>query len=69
VRISLKRAGDSAVLEIHDDGHGFDTTTSPPPGVRHRGLHNMVERARLIGGNLEVKSASGGTSVCLVLPL
>lgn len=69
VRISLKRAGDSALLEIVDDGHGLDTSTSPRPGERQRGLHNMAERARLMGGNLEVSSAGGGTNVCLALPL
>ena len=35
-----------------------------------RGLHNMAERARLVGGKLDVTSAPGrGTSVCLELAL
>jgi len=69
VRIALKRAAGLAELRIEDDGRGFDASTSSPQGGRYRGLHNMAERARLVGGRLEVNSArGGGTRVCLVLP-
>lgn len=58
---------DRLVLTVQDDGCGFD-----PTRVGRRvgdGLKNMAERARMIGGHLDVKSQAGkGTEVRLVLP-
>jgi signal transduction histidine kinase len=57
----------SAVVEVSDDGAGFD------PGEarlrsRHLGLTSMEERARELGARLEIISAPGaGTKVRLVL--
>jgi signal transduction histidine kinase len=49
------------VLEISDDGRGFDPAI-PRPG--HMGLQTMSQRARRIGGWLEVESTPGaGTTV------
>ena len=48
-------------LEVIDDGRGFDTTR---PNAGGYGLHNMQERADLLGGTLTFTSAPGeGTSV------
>jgi PAS domain S-box-containing protein len=70
VRIELARSDGLAVLRVEDDGRGFD---APPPlhtTERHRGLHNMAERARLVGGHINITSAPGhGTVVCLEFPL
>jgi signal transduction histidine kinase len=55
-------------LEVADDGSGFD------PGRRelrskHLGLTSMEERARELGGHLEIRSAPGsGTTVALEVP-
>ncbi len=58
-------------MTISDDGKGF----TPPKSLGRLtrdgkfGLVSIEERARLIGGTLTVKSASGkGTSVSIVLP-
>ena len=57
-------------LRIRDDGAGFDPAsvvrdTSDGPGAG-LGLSGMVERARLAGGELDVRSApGGGTTVTL----
>ncbi|MBV8718015.1 MAG: PAS domain S-box protein [Chloroflexi bacterium] len=68
VHLRLTRSEGMAVLSIEDNGRGFDTSARQTE--RHRGLHNMVERARLMGGKLEITSARGaGTTVCLELPL
>jgi PAS domain S-box-containing protein len=68
VQVRLGRSEAKAMLSIEDDGRGFDVGGQRTE--RHRGLHNMLERARLIGGKLELKSApGGGTSLCLELPL
>jgi signal transduction histidine kinase len=65
-RISLRRAGDGAVLEVDDDGVGFDPETAPA-GM---GLSNLRERVEALGGALEIESAAGeGTTVRVRLPL
>jgi signal transduction histidine kinase len=70
VRIRLLRPREGAapaappgefVLEISDDGCGFDPAIRRPG---HMGLQTMSQRARRIGGRLEVESAPGeGTTV------
>ena len=64
VAVSL-RAGDGLLLEVADDGVGFDPGSAD---VRSRrlGLTSMEERARRIGGTLEIASTPGaGTTVRL----
>ncbi len=54
-------------LEVEDDGVGFDPSD---PAVRSRrlGLTSMEERARRLGGRLEIHSVKGaGTTVALEL--
>ena len=60
--VRLARRGRSLVLEVADDGCGFD---GPAAGT---GLRGMRERAALVGAALEVQSRPGaGTTVRLVL--
>ncbi len=66
-RIAVRLRGDDAglLLEIEDDGLGFDPDA---PGLRSRrlGLTSMEERAERLGGWLEIRSAPGaGTTVRL----
>jgi signal transduction histidine kinase len=64
-RISLRRGEGSVVLEIDDDGRGFDTETTS----WGMGLRNLRERAESLGGVLDVDSTSGeGTTVRATLP-
>jgi signal transduction histidine kinase len=60
------RAGDrSLVLEVTDDGRGFDAQAP----TRQFGLASMRERARTVGGRLHVRSRPGaGTTVRLEVP-
>jgi signal transduction histidine kinase len=53
-------------LTVRDDGPGFD-----PASVHHgRGLLNMEDRLRALGGELTCESAPGvGTTVCGFVPL
>ena len=54
------RAG-TIVLEVRDDGKGFDPTGSL---TGHRGLRSMRERATHLSSTLEIASAPGrGTCV------
>ncbi len=50
------------MLEVRDDGGGFDPDRSLPNG--HLGLRTMRERAEMAGGSLAIESAAGaGTTV------
>lgn len=54
------------VLEVVDDGWGFDVDRPPAQGW---GLRNLHERAAAIGGRLEIESAPGrGTTVRFSVP-
>lgn len=65
-RVALTRRRDSVRAVISDDGRGFDTVD----GTRHVGIDGMAERARLVGGDLDIASAVGaGTRVTLEIPL
>jgi two-component system NarL family sensor kinase len=57
------------VLEIRDDGRGFDVEAVAARGRRNFGLQFMRERADLIGAALDVRSRpNGGTVVRLAIP-
>lgn len=59
-------AGRVAVLEVDDDGGGFDPQA---PHAGH-GLNNLRARAGALGGSLELKSVAGdGTTVRVTIPL
>jgi two-component system, NarL family, sensor histidine kinase DevS len=65
-RVSLRRAGDDAVLEIDDDGRGFDTGA---PQAGH-GLRNLKDRGTAMGGRVAVDSKAGeGTTVQIAIPI
>ena len=59
--------GDTAIiLEVKDNGLGFDPN-GPFPG--HLGLRSMRERAERMGGTFEVESAPGnGTRIRVLIP-
>jgi signal transduction histidine kinase len=65
-RVSLVRDQTRAVLEIDDDGRGFDET-APTSGL---GLGRLRDRAAMIGGELEVRSGpASGTCIRVLMPL
>jgi signal transduction histidine kinase len=73
VRVRLGRQKDRVVLEVADDGTGFDPAASPaagtPTGPTGFGLSGMRERAELLGGHLELTSGPDrGTTVLLSIP-
>jgi two-component system sensor histidine kinase DegS len=59
------------VLEVGDDGRGFDyTTVTANPNRRHFGLRFMRERAELLGSSLAIESHhAAGTVVRLTIAL
>jgi signal transduction histidine kinase len=70
VWLATRRAGDHWVLEVRDDGRGFDPDSPADPGRRTFGLQFMRERAELVGGHVEIRSRpAGGTVVVLDIPI
>ena len=66
VALALDVEGEAAQLRIRDDGVGFDPVASRGGGL---GLDGMAERARLVGGELDLRSSPGsGTELTLRVP-
>jgi signal transduction histidine kinase len=65
IRVRVARDGNGLMLSVEDNGQGFR-----PDDVRSgHGVVGMRERAALLGGRLEVRSAPGdGTAVIVRLP-
>jgi signal transduction histidine kinase len=64
-RVSLRRGPAGIVLEIDDDGRGFDVDTT----TWGMGLRNLRERTESLGGMLEIESTAGeGTTVRATFP-
>ncbi len=59
VRVTVRADGDALVLEVADDGIGFDPGDAELRS-RHLGLTSMEERARRIGGELRIEPTPGG---------
>ncbi|MFB6836883.1 sensor histidine kinase [Streptomyces sp. NPDC056361] len=67
--LTLTYLDDQVVLDIADDGRGFDPADTPG-GVRGHGLPAMRVRARQLGGTLTVESTPGeGTVLSAAIPL
>ena len=69
VVVATRRDGDGWVLEIRDDGRGFEIGAVAARGRRNFGLQFMRERAELIGARFDVRSRpESGTIVRLAIP-
>jgi len=67
VEISLWSTDERALMEIHDDGKGFDMETQSQ-NIGH-GLANMQTRAQSAGGDVDVSSIPGeGTTILAWVP-
>jgi signal transduction histidine kinase len=70
VTVATRLEGADWVLEVRDDGRGFDVSAVAARGRRNFGLQFMRERAELIGARLDVRSRpDGGTVVGLAIPV
>jgi signal transduction histidine kinase len=66
VTLRLAMQDGDLILEVCDDGKGFDPT-KPFPG--HLGLHSIRERVAQLGGTCSIESApSQGTHLCVCIP-
>jgi PAS domain S-box-containing protein len=71
IRIGLKSDSDRFVLEVADDGCGFDVqkTLSRLDSLSGYGLASIRERAEIVGGSLAIDSSPGeGTCIKMILP-
>jgi signal transduction histidine kinase len=69
-RVELTETAETVVLEVHDDGVGFDPAAEQQQGgLDHFGLAGMRERVELAGGTWTVWSRPGaGTVLTASLP-
>ncbi len=66
VEVTLDAEEGAVTLSIRDDGRGFalDRALAAPRAERHLGLLAMRERARALGGDLEITTSPGhGTEI------
>ena len=63
----MAQVGDRVVLEVADDGRGFDPAEARSDGL---GLVGMRERAALVGGRLTIEASAGaGTTIAVEVPV
>lgn len=69
--VALAKRGQELVLSVEDNGCGFDYLASISSEAGGRGLHNITERARAIGGRVSWRASrfSSGTRFELLFPL
>ena len=65
-KVSLKIEHGTIILELRDDGHGFDEASVD----QGHGLESMRRRAEKLGGKIEMNSqADAGTTMILTAPI
>ena len=72
IEIRMRLDGDAVVIEVRDDGVGFDIRTAwqRASAGESLGLASMRERIALVGGRFDLESAPGqGTSVRARVPV
>ena len=68
VSVSVTEQGEDIVLQLDDNGSGFDAGAPGPEG--HYGMAMMRERAKVGGGSFHVRSAVGeGTTITVRFPI
>lgn len=69
VNLALSWQKDRVTGVIHDDGRGFDMQEVQSRQRERLGLFSMQERAKLVGGRLQIHSSPGsGTTVLVQVP-
>lgn len=68
LNITVSSAATTLVVEISDDGHGFDVAAATQTATG-KGLNSLDKRARVLGATLVIDSSEHGTRTRLVLPI
>ncbi|MNW37093.1 Sensor histidine kinase LiaS [compost metagenome] len=67
VKVTISDVVEQLQIELKDNGSGFNTDAiGKDPG--HYGLLGIRERARLIGGEMEITSSPEGTTITMSIP-
>ncbi len=66
-KITVLEEKDKILIEIRDNGKGFDVKQALNSGKAF-GLHNIIERSRVIGGEANISSSSEGTVITINIP-
>lgn len=67
--LSLQFTSDDLLLEVEDDGRGFDPNLVSTSGTSHIGLAGIQERTERLGGSFAVESAPDrGTRLVIRIP-
>lgn len=64
IRVTLTQTNEASVLEVSDDGRGFDPNSPSRPG--HFGLVGMRERANQLSAKLDIETFPGHGSIIRV---
>ncbi|MFE7380607.1 sensor histidine kinase [Streptomyces zhihengii] len=68
--VTLTYLDDQVVLDVADDGRGFEPAATAPAGVRGHGLPAIRARVQQLGGTLTIESSPGeGTVLSAAIPL
>ena len=68
-KMELHFSPQQVVLQIHDDGKGFDPENCTGPKDGHFGLLGICERTERLGGTVKITSATNaGTSIRVEIP-
>lgn len=69
VNISTRKAPESIVVTIKDNGVGFDTKIIDTLDETHVGIYNVRSRLKMIqNANVKISSCSEGTTVTITIP-
>ncbi|MBL8116582.1 MAG: GAF domain-containing sensor histidine kinase [Anaerolineae bacterium] len=73
ITVSVFKQDEAILVNISDNGVGFDTTEAEKKAMErggHLGMINLRERAEMLGGTLRMESAPGrGTSITVFVPI
>ncbi len=71
IYITTRRDSEEHMIEIRDNGRGFDTTDESRMSGRHIGISNVRERVeKMCGGRVDVESSPGkGCTVTIHIPV
>ncbi len=69
IRIEGELQKDRMLIVVKDNGKGFDVGTIASKAQSSFGLLSMDERARMMGGKLDIDSSDAGTIITITLPL
>jgi signal transduction histidine kinase len=66
VKVQIKHSDNALRLDIQDNGKGFEVEKALEGGKAF-GLLSIIQRAKAIKGNAEIRSGAGGTTISVVV--